>query len=150
MIFNADPSTSQFGSKPALLTNVNGTLFYRHGNTIWKTDGTGGGTALVSSGISFAGGVKDLVNISGSLFFQGFTFANGTQLWKSDGTPAGTVIMNFNPTVANGFSQLSNFTNHNGTLYFQGRKSNGAELWRSFRLYRGWRSRPPQWKKMAV
>ncbi|MBI1814828.1 MAG: DUF4215 domain-containing protein [Deltaproteobacteria bacterium] len=114
-------------SRPRELIYVNGTLFFSaedgvHGQELWKSDGTAGGTIMVADiapGVagSYPGG---FTNVNGTLFFGA---ASG--LWKTDGTAAGTVLIvpNIYPGV---------LTNVNGTLFFTAYDgTHGAELWKS-------------------
>ncbi len=83
------------GSYPQHLTDVNGTLFFTAtDNTgsveLFKSDGTAGGTAELTSGNSLTG-FGDLVNLNGKLFFSAYDIVLGyTALWTSDGSVAGT------------------------------------------------------------
>jgi ELWxxDGT repeat protein len=93
-------------SQPYSLMAVGGTLFFlaRDGDNIerlWKSDGTAAGTLLVT----LRSQPSDLVNLNGTLFFDG---SGG--LWKSDGTDAGTVLVKNVP--ANSLTSL------NGMLFF--------------------------------
>jgi ELWxxDGT repeat protein len=129
-----------YGSDPAELTNVNGTIFFSaYDDTIigsgpinrelWKSDGTTAGTVLVkdinTTSFNASSTPKDLTNVNGTIFFSADNGLNGRNLWKSDGTTAGTVLVAaINP---------SNLTNVNGTLFFTGDDGNGQgnELWKS-------------------
>src|SRR5205823_6253196 len=61
---------------PADLTNVNGTLLFAandglHGFQLWKSDGTAGGTMMVTSTFSVTGGgPSGLTDVNGTLFFS--------------------------------------------------------------------------------
>ncbi len=57
---------------------------------IWKTDGTAGGTKLVSAKVEF---FKYPVISGGLIYFSGFDARNyhGWEFWRTDGTDAGTV-----------------------------------------------------------
>src|SRR5439155_8769669 len=90
--------TAGFGSIPASLTNVNGTLFFdaddgTSGPELWKSDGTADGTVLVKDIRGGAVGSSQyyLTNVDGTLFFQANDGAHGGELWKSDGTAGGTI-----------------------------------------------------------
>ena len=65
-----------------------------HGNELWKTDGTTGGTSLVKDIVagSAGGGIQYLTSFNGKLYFAA---SDGTreQLWQSDGTTGGTSIL---------------------------------------------------------
>ncbi len=131
------------GSGPHSLTNVSGTLFFAandgvSGYELWKSDGTGAGTVRVRSvssqdGPSLAISAKTtLINVNGTLFFNGGNSEFGDELWKSDGTAAGTVLVK--DIFPNASSSLPRYlTNVNGTLFFAALEASqvGRELWRS-------------------
>ena len=114
--------------EPEILTNVNGTLFFRaddgvHGIELWKSDGTEAGTVMVKDIHPTANGAPlNLTDVNGTLFFTGYSMDSGLRrkLWKSDGTSAGTVVV---PLPDDG--EPKNLFNLNGTLYFQ----HGDALW---------------------
>ena len=134
-------------SNPSLLTNVNGTIFFRafdeiNGWELWKCDGTNSGTTMVKDinpgnlGNNPASSFPThLTNINGTLFFGAFSPVFGNELWKSDGTSAGTVMVreiNSNVNITSGNSELNFLTNVNGTLFFTTNDGiNGFELWKS-------------------
>ncbi len=95
----------------AILTNVNGTLYFgasdgTNGTELWKSDGTSAGTVQVRD---IRPGASDafpdyLTNVNGTLYFRANDGANGTELWKSDGTSAGTVLVrNISPGASGAF-----------------------------------------------
>ncbi|MBX3411710.1 MAG: hypothetical protein KF708_03240 [Pirellulales bacterium] len=91
----------QGGVLPGELTNVNGTLFFTdwnsfftnfnaNNNPLWRSDGTAGGTALVSD-LTFVRGTllaSQLSNVNGALYFTSRAPAVGSELWRVDGPPA--------------------------------------------------------------
>jgi len=104
-----------------------------NGYQLWKSDGTEGGTNLVTvTGFDFYFGPQYFVVFNNKLYFQGYDSFNGNQLWMTDGTDLGTSQVT---TVDDGFA--SNFlqsmlTVFNGALYFTGHDSvHGNELWKS-------------------
>jgi ELWxxDGT repeat protein len=124
-------------SSPSNLTSVNGTLFFTafdatNGQELWKSNGTGAGTALVKN--IYPGGSSDpryLTNVNGTLFFRANDGANGAELWKSDGTASGTVLVR-DISRGSASSSPSNLTNVNGTLFFTADDGVlGIELWKS-------------------
>ena len=75
--------------------------------SLWKTNGTPAGTALVKDiqpGRRLA--PSALTNVGGTLFFTTYDGANGYDLWKSDGTTAGTVVVK-DVQSGSGYSNLS-------------------------------------------
>lgn len=122
-----DPSAS-FG--PMELTPVGGALFFTSwtGDGLWKTDGTAAGTVLVKN----LRLVQRLVNVNGTLFFQGDDGTHGGELWKSDGTTAGTVMVrDVRPGPADG--PTSRVAVHGGVAYFAMSTATSAAgaLWKS-------------------
>src|SRR6185369_12657597 len=59
------------------------------GRTLWRTDGTAGGTVMLLSGDR---PMQDLTDLQGSLYFTLFDYSQPqpVELWRSDGTLAGT------------------------------------------------------------
>ena len=69
-----------------------------HGNEVWRTDGTGPGTYMLSdvtpdSSSGIANSPANLVNLNGKLYFTASTLQYGMSLWTSDGTSGGTVVV---------------------------------------------------------
>src|ERR1700722_15551656 len=130
------------GPPPSDLTNVNGTLYFvasdgggagRHGNELWKTDGTEAGTVMVKDILPGEGGSgpADLTNVNSTLYFTANDATNGVELWKSDGTAAGTMMVEDINRGEDG-SFPSFLTNVNGTLYFAASDgTDGVQLWKS-------------------
>jgi ELWxxDGT repeat protein len=95
-----DVNTTAAGSHPSGFVNFNGAAYFfaddgRHGVELWKTDGTSGGTQLVtdlnpgsaSAGLTFS---PSPVVLGGAMYFFADSGAGGLRLWKSDGTAGGT------------------------------------------------------------
>jgi ELWxxDGT repeat protein len=121
-------TTSSF---PANLTAVGDQLYFTSATTLWKTDGTTGGTSAVTSVHDLFGNlpISSLASFKGSFFFlsTGGFFSPHTQLWKSDGTEAGTVSIG--GSEGTGDEVLVKV---GSKLFFEGRDlSNGGELWAS-------------------
>ena len=103
------------------MTNVNGTLYFvandgTHGNELMKVDATGNAVLVKditrgpgSSNIGINGSVDNLLffNISG-------------QPWQTNGTEAGTIQVTGPAGFQFGSGVANQFTNVNGTIYFQG------------------------------
>ena len=131
----------ELGSAANVLTNVNGTLFFRaddgvNGLELWTSDGTQGGTEMVKDinpGEVGQSPIGSTSNINGRLFFSAFGgSASGRELWSSDGTAAGTVMVK---DISSGFlsSSPEQLTDVNGTLFFRAHDGTnvGIELWKS-------------------
>jgi ELWxxDGT repeat protein len=106
------------------LKSVNGVLFFAvsdpHGGgwQLWRTDGSGPGTALVKDGLGLD---IELEDVGDTLFFG---VRDG--LWKSDGTSAGTVLVKalpFFPARLTRVRRLLYFSQGNGQLW----RSDGTE-----------------------
>jgi ELWxxDGT repeat protein len=122
---------------PGLLTNVDGTLFFRandgvHGDELWRTDGTAVGTQMVKDVYpGNAGSNLDPINMNGTLFFITGD-QNGHQLWRSDGTGSGTQMLSDVQLIGNSYSDgYFSVTGVDGTLFFAADDGHGNELWRS-------------------
>jgi ELWxxDGT repeat protein len=131
------------------LTNVNGTLFFAandgtHGNELWKSDGSIGGTVMVKdifslmdanygyTAVNSSSDPDNLTNVAGTLFFTVCdSDINYHELWKSDGTASGTVCVrdfdcNQYPSGPCSHANIGGeffFTINDGT--------HGYELWKS-------------------
>ncbi len=97
------PNAPASSFPPRYLTNVSGTLFFaaddgNSGRELWKSDGTGAGTVLVSDiwpgGASSHSDPKWLVNVGGVLFFQANDGTNGAELWVNTDNVLPTTIVN--------------------------------------------------------
>lgn len=129
------------GSEPApssvSMATVNGIFYFTArtnalGTELWKTDGTGDGTALVRD---FAVGApssnpRNLTSWNGTLFFSVSDGTNGLELWKSDGTDSGTVqVKDISPA---GGGQPKYLTPMGGFLFFSATDGkSGVELWQT-------------------
>jgi len=131
-----------FDSKtPALLTDVEGTLFFwpgAYGDRIelWKSDGTGAGTVSVAEFPSAGRTIQVLeaAAMDGNLYFILHDGVIGEQLWRSDGTAAGTILVEDleSASTAPDFGLFRRLTPAGGTLFFWfGNHENGFALWKS-------------------
>ncbi|RFS17027.1 3-coathanger stack domain-containing protein [Emticicia sp. C21] len=125
-------STDVGGSKPILLTDVNGTVFfaahtYNTGYELWKSNGESNGTVKVKEITAGRTGTvfNYLYNANGTLLF---ITDNGKKLWKSDGTDAGTIMLkNFGSgLIYNAFAYRQGFT-----YFVANDPGNGEGLWRT-------------------
>jgi len=100
-----DIRPGNFGSAPAELTDVNGTLYFVAndgvtGYELWKTDGTEAGTVLVKDIIAGPAPFEqfdapmELTSLNGTVFFTACDTGHiNCELWKSNGTAAGTLLV---------------------------------------------------------
>ncbi|TRX25223.1 T9SS type A sorting domain-containing protein [Flavobacterium franklandianum] len=136
---------SDGSSDAAMLTNINGVLYFRcnnidNGYELWKSDGTAIGTVMVKdifigsslNGLPNSSAPYSLTNVNGTLFFSARDQSTSNfELWKSDGTSAGTVKVKEIVAGNNGSDPIG-LANVNGTLYFSANDGiNGIELWKS-------------------
>src|SRR3954447_11938178 len=87
LLANVNPGT--LGSSPGQITAVGDTIFFAardsaNGLELWKTDGTGAGTAFVKDIQPGGGGCYPsyLTDFRGTLFFTANDGVHGTELWK--------------------------------------------------------------------
>jgi ELWxxDGT repeat protein len=127
---------------------LNGAIYFlagenTHGYELWKSDGTGAGTALVKD--IYPGMVGTIANSSNPsgftsagnfVVFSAFDGVHGYELWRTDGTAAGTILVkDINPGTGTGYQ--SSITNpapisFNGLTYFMANDGvHGVELWRT-------------------
>src|SRR5437870_2355655 len=66
-------------------------------DSLWRTDGTAGGTFKYATNVSVSN-TFDYIVSNGKIYFAGKD-ANGTELWVTDGTAIGTkMILDINPS----------------------------------------------------
>ncbi len=106
-------STSYYGYGNSLVA-VGGRLYFstddgNGGTDLWSSDGTPGGTAVVTDFSVPAGGVhydvrvSDLTALGNKLVFIADDGTHGSQVWVSNGTPAGTqMLTSVNATPSSG------------------------------------------------
>ena len=130
------------GAEPRYLTAVGDAVFFRasdgsHGNELWKSDGTPGGTLMVRDINPGSDGSTplNLTPMSDTLYFAANDGSHGYELWKSDGSLSGTVtISDVHPGI--GSASPGWLTPVGDTLYFKASDGysgpgHGEELWSS-------------------
>ncbi len=147
------------GSYPGILTNVNGTLYFRandgvNGYELWRINNSG--VAQMVEDAVAGGGIRAgnsgsypniLTNVNGTLYFLANDGVNGHELWRINSSGVAEMIKD---AVAGGGIRAGNsgsypadLTNVNGTLYFSANDGvNGQELCGSTALA------SPRWSKM--
>jgi ELWxxDGT repeat protein len=96
-------------------------------NSLWSSDGTEAGTALVKR---FPRQAQLLKVVGTTLYFSADDGVHGLELWKSDGTEAGTVMVK--DIIPGEFgSQPNGLAALGGALYFAASGSSNNTLWRS-------------------
>lgn len=87
---NTQDQGTGFSSDNATMDN---NLFFGSGKTLWKTDGTPGGTVAVRDfSVENAVGLSRFIATANTVFFM-LAIDNGYQLWKTNGSPAGTIMV---------------------------------------------------------
>ncbi|MEQ1825056.1 MAG: SUMF1/EgtB/PvdO family nonheme iron enzyme, partial [Pirellula sp.] len=120
------------------LTNVNGTLFFRQGNQLWKSDGTANGTVSIDR-VTFDStqtltltAPDNLTNWNGRLYFSAQTAATGTELWTlNDALDQAVLVRDIN-SPRGAPSDPQKLTIVGDTLYFTADDGlHGRELWKT-------------------
>ena len=126
------------GSDPYDLTAFNGDVYFiandgTDGDQIWKSDGTAGGTVMLTNFTnSSALYDPDLTVVGNTLFFAANDGTSGQELWEMNTSGNYNLVKDINPGA--GGSSPSELTDIGGILYFGVQSSgdgNGTELWRS-------------------
>ena len=134
-----NPGYMEVGSsRPDKLTNVNGTLFFLAENgvnerSLWKSDGTEDGTALIKDIRLWktAAFGEQLIALNSSLLFVAYDQAHGVELWRSDGTEESTVMVKDILPGEEGSGPTA-LTIVDGTLFFRANSNNTwPNLWKS-------------------
>ncbi|HEY5405965.1 MAG TPA: ELWxxDGT repeat protein [Ginsengibacter sp.] len=108
------------------------------GSELYISDGTPGGTMLVSdiNAGTLSSSPTGFALLGAFLYFTAESAATGRELWRTDGTPGGTTLVkDIMPGAVSSFnlnSDLSNTLFTNGTyLLFAANTASGNELWKS-------------------
>lgn len=105
-----------------------------HGLELWKTDGTGSGTALVKDVCPGACGSlpRALTRAGSRILFFAEDGEHGRELWATDGTAAGTsLVKDVRPGLGSGADTFW-MLEAGGTVYFPASDGLlGQELWKS-------------------
>lgn len=107
-------------------------VMYDNKDSLWKTDGTPGGTSKYTNKVSLDPDEAVLFTpLNNKIYFAGVTAANGSELWVTDGTDAGTqMVKDINSGSAS--SSPTDLVLFNNVIYFfASTPTNGKELWRS-------------------
>ncbi len=112
------------GARIPHFAELNGSLYFNAGDSIWKTDGTT--TTRVKDSFYIT---DNLLNVDGTLYFVATAKdRNGFGLWKSDGTEAGTVhVTDVYP--ASSPTELTPLAD--GTILFAGYSFPNFQLWKT-------------------
>jgi ELWxxDGT repeat protein/VCBS repeat-containing protein len=129
------------GSAPANLTAAGNTLYFTanngsSGTELWRSDGTAGGTALVTDlnvtpDSRSSASPSNLTVVNNTLFFSATNGLNGIELWSLDLTQPDATPTLVRDIRSGGDSSPANLVNFNGTLYFRANDGTGLGLWRS-------------------
>ncbi|WP_461107123.1 ELWxxDGT repeat protein [Spirosoma koreense] len=103
-----------------------------HGNELFHSDGTAGGTYMVRDIYPINNvHIGYLTNVNGTVFFSANDNVHGQELWKTDGTGIGTqMVMDIRPGSASsspfGITELNRFA-----CFVANDGVHGNEIWRS-------------------
>jgi ELWxxDGT repeat protein len=128
-----NPKRPSSSGGPSGLANVAGTLYFaaydrRHGDELWRSDGTRRGTRMVKeiNPGRLGSGPNELTAMGRILYFTARDGSHGFELWRSDGTRRGTRMV-----LGSGSDNIGALTNVAGTLFFVTGHGTQYGLWRS-------------------
>ncbi|MGA7616415.1 MAG: Calx-beta domain-containing protein [Thermoanaerobaculia bacterium] len=101
-----------------------------HGQELWVTDGTVGGTHVLKDirAGSYSSKPRSFTPLRGGTLFVARTDENGNELWRTDGSAAGTFLLaDIAPGVES--SDPSDFFRVGRHVYFSAADGVGRELW---------------------
>ena len=106
-----------------------------NGNKLWRSDGTGPGTALFVDPVKFPNlsvNISTLTPVGNTLYFTANDGTNGEELWMRDLSTTADPVMVKNINQATGVgSNPANLLAVGTNLYFTADDGNGRQLWRS-------------------
>lgn len=115
-------------------TELNNELFFvakdnlnYSGGEIWKTNGTGVGSSLVTT---YNGRLFGMTTVGNEFFMTIKTDDYTLQIWKSDGTHSGTVLVKDNISIWN-VPSFQGSVNNNFIFTIQVPSTNNSKVWRS-------------------
>jgi ELWxxDGT repeat protein len=112
-------------------TVFNGIFYFSSGESLWRSDGSAGGTFVVKSGIA----PRNITATADRLFLAAWDVAHGYELWTSDGTEAGTtIIKDINAGAGGSFNTSSTITMGligSAVVFFASDGAHALSLWRS-------------------
>lgn len=97
--------------RPVSMKNLNGTLIFVSGNSLWRSDGTESGTLVIKD---FIAQPHELNVTDDWVYFNVTDEDTGNISWKSDGTSAGTIRLTPIVTIDGDFSDWSK---HNPVIF---------------------------------
>ena len=88
------------------------------GMELWTSDGTVGGTVMVTDHAEIGSDPNDLVPLGEDLYFSAYEPATGRELWSSDGTAGGTALRFDGDLAGDGFSSFYPGVVFDGFIYY--------------------------------
>lgn len=112
---------------PTFLGYVNNSLIFTADRKLWRTDGTAGGTSIISNEIAY---ITASARIDDLIYLGGYTDARGAEPWVTDGTAEGTRMLgDIYPATYS--SNPEYFTKLGEYIWFSASDGvHGRELWR--------------------
>ncbi len=111
----------------------------QNGWELWKSDGTGNGTALLKNIYEEPVGsypkIQDAVSLNGNLIFSADNGTNGRELFKSDGTAANTLLLKdcYLGEYGSSPKELTKIGNY---VYFSALGGPAPDWWGGYELWR--------------